>query len=75
MIKLMNPYKPHVVKRGNAYIIRKLDPFFFWVYFPVNPALPIGHSQWYVEKYCKHPTKESAEAALSVVQSVINKGE
>jgi len=74
MIKLINPFKPHVSKRGNTYVIRKLDPFLFWLYFPLNRALPLGHSQWYVDKYCKFNRKEEAEMMLKCVRlaTIIN---
>ncbi len=64
-MKLYNPFKPHIVKLGEYYLVRKLT-LAGWAFRDKDYLFDFWWTtEKYVRRYCVHQTLEEAKKAMS----------
>ena len=67
-MQFYNPFKPHVIKQGDLYYVRKLDAPFSWVY--LESSLD---DYWWHEKYKHRAYFVTSTEAFSRLKNYKNK--
>ena len=67
-MKLYNPFKPHLVKIGNRYAIRKFTLFYWWVFIDKR-AEEAKSILWWSSNYTNYYLFDSLDAAQKVFKA------